>query len=156
MEAIGVTSSIVSLLQIYRRAIEGFPSVDVVSEHSRLLQKYSLLMSILEDCAGIIQTFAGERQMNTIIMEASKHCTDLGQEIAYRLEKFSGTNAKKRIAFALAPWEKLQAMHEDFQSSVLLLHGLTQEYASLCIYRTAFADSRPCQLTFARLGRKPK
>jgi hypothetical protein len=86
-------------------------------------------MSVLKDCMTFIQASAESNTSQCPVQEAVVQCMRLGDEIASRCEKIGGSSALVR-KYSLAPYKRLQALYEEFRSSVLLLHGLTQGYVA--------------------------
>ncbi|KAF2725247.1 hypothetical protein K431DRAFT_290929 [Polychaeton citri CBS 116435] len=124
MDPLSLTSSLISLLSVWQGALKG-ASVPTLRGHAALVRDYSFSMSILEDCVRDIRT-AGEEVLTPAIVEATRHCVQLGQDLASRQERFVDSSARKIIAYVLAPWEKLQAQYKEFGDSVTLIHNLTQ------------------------------
>lgn len=125
-EAVGVISAIIPLIQVWQAAL-GAGIVPTGKEHADLLNNYSFSMKILEDCVTDIKN-AGEELVTPTIHAAALHCMRLGEELAYRQEKFIGPKGRKRIAYVLAPWDQLKSQYRDFRESVRMVHDLTQEY----------------------------
>lgn len=84
-------------------------------------------MDVLEKSIGFVQSVPESAWTKTIFLAADQ-CARLGSELAYRQEKLDGSRStRRRIAFVLAPWDKLRAMYADFRNSVDLMHTLTQK-----------------------------
>jgi hypothetical protein len=123
-EVLGVTAGLVSIVQTFNNAFLAFGGAGI-AEHHRLLSEYSVHMRILNHCIGIIQSCCEGPLLETVL-EVAKQCAEIGHELAYRNEKATGKNGKKRIVYALASFDKLLALHKDFKSYVSWLHQLVQ------------------------------
>jgi hypothetical protein len=121
MDPLSVTTSIIGLVQNFNYAFLAIGGT-FPEEHRRMIREYSINIRVLEFCSGVIQT-AHEGPLLETILEVARQCTVIGQELAY---KTTGKGVRKRIAYVLAPWQRLLALYNDFTTSVSLLHELVQ------------------------------
>jgi hypothetical protein len=119
------TIQVLGVLQIYERAIDGNLPED--REWQDMIEKYSLMMGVLRDCAGSIQMFGDEASQDSTLMEATRQCAVLGKNVARRSSK-SDVNNATLSSYELSTMEQLRQGYEQFRSSVLLLHSLVQGY----------------------------
>lgn len=125
MDVLSVTASIVGVVQIFNNAFATAMRGSLADEQVRMLRVYSMNTRVLQYCSGVIQT-AYEGPLLETILSVAKECAVIGEKLAYRTDKLTGKNGKRRIAYVLAPFQNLEALCNEFTSYVSLLHSLVQ------------------------------
>lgn len=80
-------------------------------------------MKVVEDCTS---TASQANNLPSVISDALTRCTALGEELVGR--QVDTNAASQKSLPVLVRWDQLEAKFDGFRRSVMLLHGLTQEY----------------------------
>lgn len=117
-EPFELQTSIAALTQQWANAVAA--NTDASVERQRTLSDYNMHMNLLEECARVIK-YTKEDYLTNGLQQAVAQCTQLGTLLAVRHA------AKKKIRYALAPWNQLKETYNDFRISVDVVHSLVQE-----------------------------
>ena len=156
MEPLSIAAGAIGIMQTFSRALETAKELGSLSPSQRLLNEYTVLMGILQYCVPVVENHGHGGALSQTILYTADQCAKLGQELAYRSERVSGKNGKKRVVYALASDDKLLSLHTDFKFYVDTLHKLVQRLVLLyhrILCKSVSKLTRPCTACCCRTCR---
>lgn len=122
MDVMSLASSMIKVTQTWQYATK-----DSRNTHRNLLEHYDLYMAILQESLDSMQR-VGDMNASGALFIAMGRCHTISKDLASQHEKLIGDGFKKRMAFALAPWDLLKERQNEFRDSVTVVHSLVQRF----------------------------